>query len=248
MICPCTSTALCPEHVQSFTDILADVPGRLATMMVSVAKQSVMGGQGGSVKNDDNRPLPVDIGASDARLILRSELVAVVARVQHCLGAQPREQDRDIPGVCAWLARLMPTITRHPESVEWYGRIAKAYVRTTKAIDLPPERVRAGRCSCGEVLYTVTGRETVQCKPCGLRYNVRDMQDAEIARVRDYQDTAMTVIRVLAIAGIKIKRQRLEQWAARGQLTTTTDHRGTIYTVGHVYDLYNQMEGVDTRA
>ena len=116
-------------------------------------------------------------------------------------------------------------------------------MRTTKAIDLPPERVRAGRCACGTVLYTVAGRETVQCKPCGHRYNVRDMQDAEIAKVRDYQDTAMTVIRVLAIAGIKIKRQRLEQWAARGQLTTTTDHRGTIYTVGHVYDLYNQMEG-----
>lgn len=240
--CQC-STSLCAEHQQSFLDILADVPGRLATMMVSVAKQSVTGGQGGSVKNDDDRPLPVDMGASEARLILRAELVAVVVRVQHCLGVQPRDGDRDVPGVCAWLARLMPTLARHPEATEWYGRIRKAYDRTTKAIDLPPERVRAGRCSCNAVLYTVAGRETVQCKPCGLRYNVADMQDAEIAKVRDYQDTAMTVIRVLGIAGIKIKRKRLENWAARGQLTTTEDHRGKIYTVGHVYDLYNQMEG-----
>lgn len=245
MMCQC-STSLCPEHVQSFIDILGDIPDRLATMMVSVAKQSVMGGNGGSVKNDDDRPLPVDIGASDARLILRAELVAVVVRAQHCLGVQPRDKDRDIPGVCAWLVRLMPTINRHPEAAEWYGRIRKAYDRTTKAIDLPPERVRAGRCSCNAVLYTVTGRETVQCKPCGLRYNVADMQAAEIGKVRDYQDTAMTVIRVLGIAGIKIKRQRLEQWAARGQLTTTEDHRGAIYTVGHVYDLYNQMEGNNT--
>lgn len=243
MTCPC-STTLCAEHQQSFLDILGDVPDRLATMMVSIAKQSVTGGQGGSVKNDDDRPLPVNIGASDARLVLRAELVSVAVRVQHCLGIQPGEGEaRDMAGACTWLARHMPQMARHPECVDWYGRIRSAYDKTTKAIDLPPERVRAGRCSCNEVLYTVAGRETVQCKPCGLRYNVADMQAAEIAKVRDYQDTAMTVIRVLGLAGIKIKRKRLENWADRGQLTTTEDHRGRIYTVGHVYDLYNRMEG-----
>lgn len=243
MICPCTTTSLCAEHQQSFLDILADVPGRLATMMVSVSKQSVTGGQGGSVKNDDDRPLPVNIGASDARLILRAELVSVAGRVQHCLGTQIQPGRRTIPGVCTWLAGQMPAIVRHPESPDWYGRIRKAYDRTTKAIDLPPERVRAGRCSCNAVLYTVAGRETVQCKPCGLRYNVADMQAAEIGRVRGYTDTAAVVIRVLAAAGIKIKLTRLTNWADRGQLEYETTDAGRLYTVGNVYDLYNRMEG-----
>jgi hypothetical protein len=233
---------LCPEHQQSFIDILGDVPDRLATMGITIAKQAVTAGQGGSPKNDDDRPIPIDLGASEANTILRATFVTLTVRVQHCLGEQPRDQS--MRGCAAWLLKLMPRIAAHPESVQWYGDLAKAYARTTKAIDLPPERVRAGRCSCNAVLYTVAGRETVQCKPCGLRYNVADMQAAEIGRVRDYQDTAMTVIRVLGLAGIKIKRKRLENWAARGQLTTTEDHRGKIYTVGHVYDLYNQMEGV----
>jgi len=239
MTCPCTSTALCPEHVQSFIDILADIPGRLATMMVSIAKQSVMGGQGGSVKNDDNRPLPVDIGASDARTILRAEVVAVAVRVQHCLGVMPGEAEaRDMPGACAWLTRMMPRMTRHPEAPDWYGRIAKAYLRTTKAIDLPPERVRAGRCSCNEVLYAVVGRETVQCKPCGLRYNVRDMQDAEIAKVRGYSGPAAEVLRVLAFAGVKLKLKKLTSWAEHNQVTYSIVGGTKHYTVGDVHDVY----------
>jgi hypothetical protein len=229
---------LCAEHQQSFLDILGDVPDRLATMMVSVAKQAVMGGNGGSVKNDDDRPLPLNIGASDARLILRAELVSVVVRVQHCLGIQPRNTERDVPGVCAWLARHMPQIAGHPEATEWYGRIRKAYDRTTKAIDLPPERVRAGRCSCNAVLYTIEGRETVQCKPCGLRYNVQEMRDAEIAKVRGYTGTATEVLRVLAHAGIKMKLKKLTSWAEHKQVTYTVIDGTKHYTVGDVHDVY----------
>lgn len=242
MTCPCTTTSLCAEHQQSFLDILADVPDRLATMMVSVAKQSVTGGQGGSVKNDDDRPLPVNIGASDARLALRAELIYVIIRVRRCLG-EGRLFGGDVPAACAWLARLMPRMVQHPECGDWYTRIRAAYDRTTKAIDLPPERVRAGRCSCNAVLYTVAGRETVQCKPCGLRYNVADMQAAEIGKVRDYTDTAAVVLRVLAAAGIKIRLTRLTNWADRGQIDYETTDAGRLYTVGNVYDLYNRMEG-----
>lgn len=244
MICPCTATSLCAEHQQSFLDILGDVPDRLATMMVSVAKQSVIGGNGGSVKNDDDRPLPINIGASDARLALRAELVSVVVRVQHCLGVQPRDKDRDIPGVCAWLARLMPTMVRHPECGDWYARIRSAYDKTTKAIDSPPERVRAGRCpECHEVLYAGAGNEKVRCRPCGKSYDVAALQDEEIGRVRDYTNTAAVVLRVLAAAGIKIRLTRLTKWADRGQIEYETTDAGRLYTVGNVYDLYNRMEG-----
>lgn len=251
MTCPCTATSLCAEHQQSFLDILADVPDRLATMMVSVAKQSVTGGQGGSVKNDDNRPLPINIGASDARLALRAELVNVVARVQHCLGEHPRQ--RDVPGVCAWLATLMPRMTQHPECGDWYTRIRAAYDKTTKAIDTPPERVRAGRCyECNEVLYAGAGNEMVRCRPCGISYTVTNLQDEEIGRVRDYRAGAAMIVKVFAHAGIKLKLKTLASWADRGQVTFATTEDGRVYTVGDVYDVYNRAEGaklaVDTRA
>lgn len=242
--CECTATAICAEHQQSFLDILADVPDRLATMMVSIAKQSVTGGQGGSVKNDDNRPLPVNIGASEARHALRSELVSVIVRVRYCLGEGPRPGG-DVPAACAWLARLMPRMVQHPECGDWYTRIRAAYDKTTKAIDTPPERVRAGRCAeCHAVLYAGAGHEKVRCRACNLSYDVAALQDEEIGRVREYTNTAAVVLRVLAAAGIKIKLTRLTNWADRGQIEFQQHPDGSRhYTVGNVYDLYNRMEG-----
>jgi hypothetical protein len=239
--CQC-STSLCADHQQSFIDILGDVPDRLATMMVSIAKQSVTGGQGGSVKNDDDRPLPVNIGASDARLILRAELVSVAIRVQHCLGVQPRDNDRDVPGVCAWLARLMPRIVQHPEAVDWHHRILTAYTKTTKAIDLPPERIRAGKCViCLGTLYTVAGHEKVRCKPCNVSYVVADLQEAEREKIMDFTANAATVLRALEMAGTKIKLKTLTSWADRGQVAFTTDQRGRIFRVGDILKTVAEM-------
>lgn len=234
MTCPCTTTSLCAEHQQSFLDILADVPDRLATMMVSVAKQSVAGGQGGSVKNDDNRPLPINIGASDARLALRAELVSVIVRVRYCLGEGPRA-GADIPAACTWLARLMPRMTQHPECGDWYTRIRAAYDKTTKAIDLQPERIRAGMCpNCMGTLYTVAGHEKVRCRPCNVSYFVADLQAAERDKIMDFTANAATVLRALEMAGTKIKLKTLTSWADRGQVVFTADERGRIFRVGDI--------------
>lgn len=234
MTCECT-TILCPDHQQSFREILADIPDRLRTMRVSITKQAVIGGQGGKPTNDDDRPIPVNLGASDANHALRAELVTFTARLIHCLGETPK--DRTLTGVTSWAVKLMPRISVHPESVGWYERISKAYERTTKAIDLPPEKVRAGKCTCGLVLYTHEGRETVTCKPCGQTHNVTELQNTTLERLRNYEDTAANVIRALNGARIPLKMRKLTYWADHGQVPTTTDERGRIYRVGDVLDL-----------
>jgi hypothetical protein len=240
MKCEC-GTTLCPEHRQSFVDILADVPGRLNTMNVSIMKQSVMGGQGGSPQNDDDRPLPINLGAAEAQKALMVALVETCRRVRHCLPEGSLPSYAGIPG---WLASLMPRIVKHPESVDWYHRIRNAYEASTKAIDLPPERVRAGKCGeCGDVLYTVEGHEKVRCRPCGITYQVWELQTAELLQVRNYSGTATEVLRVLRRAEIKIRVTRLNKWADRGQVRFTPDERGRIFTVGDVHDTYKLMEG-----
>lgn len=236
MTCECTTT-LCEVHVQSFREILNDIPDRLATMHVSITKQAVMGGQAGKPVNDDDRPIPVNLGAAEANTQLRAELVNVTARVRHCLDQHPPTRDRNIPGVCNWLVRLLPAIARHPESVAWYTALSKAYERTTRAIDLPPERVRAGTCTCGTVLYTVEGRESVTCKHCGQTYDVAELQDSTLERLRNYQDTAANVIRALNGAQVPLKMRKLTYWADQGIITTTTDERGRLYRVGEILDV-----------
>ena len=140
-------------------------------------------------------------------------------------------------GVTLWATKLMPRIAAHPESVAWYANVHKAYERTTKAIDTPPERVRAGTCTCGLVLYSYEGRDSVTCKPCGETYSVTELQDATLERLRNYQDTAVNVIRALNGARVPLKMRKLTYWADAGTIPTTTDERGRIYKVGDVLDL-----------
>ena len=234
MTCDCTTT-LCGPHQESFKAILMDIPDRLSTMAVTITKQAVMGGQGGKPVNDDDRPLPVNLGASDANHALRAELVTFTARVIHCLGEQPK--DRSLRGVVAWAAQLMPRIGTHPESLGWYDTIHKAYELTTKAIDLPPERVRAGKCTCGQVLYSYEGHDTVTCKPCGETHDVTALQNATLERLRSYEDTAANVIRALNGAKVQLKMRKLTYWADHDIIPTTTDERGRVYRVGDILDV-----------
>jgi hypothetical protein len=231
---------LCDGHQQSFDSILADIPDRLGTMAVTISKQSVMGGQGGRPVNDDDRPLPVNLGAAEANHALRAELVTLTVRVQHCLCEQPR--DRSMTGVTAWLRALMPRIAKHPEAVQWYEAISRSYDRTTKAIDIAPERVRAGKCDgCDTVLYTVEGRETVKCKPCDLSHDVQELQAAELEKIRGYAGTAAQVVRALNHAEVKLKLRKLTYWADRGVVPTVEDERGRIYMVGDVLDAMDDI-------
>ena len=239
MTCEC-STTLCIPHQQSFDGILADIPDRLSTMAVTITKQAVMGGQGGKPTNDDDRPLPVNLGAADANQALRAELVNLTVRVQHCLTEQPH--DKTLPGVTAWLRKLMPRIAKHPEAVGWYTGISKAYDATSKAIDLPPERVRAGKCECGAVLYTVEGRQTVKCKPCNLTHDVQELQANELEKIRGYAGTAAQVVRALNHAEVKLKLTRLTMWADRDKISYTTDERGRVFVIGEVLDMMAKMD------
>lgn len=243
MKCECNTT-LCPEHRQSFLDILGDVPDRLATMNVSIRKQSVMGGQGGSPTNDDDRPLPINFGAAEAQRALVVTLVDTCKRVRYCLpeGKAPYPTLR---GAAEWMAGRMPAIVQRPESVHWYHDIRNAYDKAGQAIDLPAERVRAGRCwDCNQVLYATVGNEKVRCRPCLRSYDVAALQSQEIALVRAYTGTAAEVLRVLEHAGVRIKLKRLTSWADRGQVIYSTVDGIKRYTVGDVHDLYNQMEGI----
>lgn len=237
MKCEC-GTTLCQEHVQSFVDILSDVPGRLTTMNVSIMKQAVMGGQGGKPTNDDDRPLPVNLGAAEAQRELMVALAETCRRVRHCLPEGTLPSYAAIP---AWLTNLMPRIVQHPESVDWYHRIRNAYEATTKAIDLPPERIRAGKCAeCHAVLYTVEGHEKVRCRTCNVSYDVVTLQAAELDQVRGYTGTATEVLRVLHRAEVKIRLKQITSWAEWGQVQFTTVDGVKHYTVGNVLDVYEK--------
>ena len=237
MTCECTTT-LCEAHAASFGEILADIPDRLATMAVTITKQSVTGGQTGKPQNDDDRPLPVNLGASDANHALRAELVSFIARVIHCLGTTPK--DRSLRGVTAWAVQLMPRIAAHPESVAWYTGIERAYSRTTKAIDTPPERVRAGTC-CGTTLYTVEGRENVTCKQCGTTHDITELRTSELEKIMGYEANAAMIIKALDYAGTKIKFKTLTSWADRGHVTYTDTPDGRVFRVSDVLKTHAQM-------
>jgi hypothetical protein len=220
-------------------DILADVPAQLTAMNASITKQSVAGGQGGKVQNDDDRPMPINFGAAEAQKDLMLELAKVTRRIRHCL---PEGTCPSYPGIPKWITGLMPRIVNHPEAVDWYNGIRTAYEKTVKAIDLPPEQVRAGTCGeCNAPLYTAAGNEKVRCRPCGISYDVANLQGEMLERVLDYNSTAQQVVRVMTAAGIPMKLTRLTKWADRRQVAFTDSDIGRIFTVRDVLETHKAM-------
>jgi hypothetical protein len=160
--------------------------------------------------------------------------------VQHCLGEQPR--NRSMTGVTAWLRALMPRIAKHPEALQWYEALTRAYDATTKAIDIAPERIRAGKCpGCAVTLYTYEGREDVTCKPCAETYNVAELQADELEKIMSFEANAALIIKALDYAGTKIKFKTLTSWADRGHVVYTETAEGREFRVSDVLKTHALM-------
>lgn len=236
-LCEC-GTVLCAYCQQSFLDILTDIPHQLTAMNASITKQAVTGGQGGKPVNDDDRPTPINFGAAEAQRDLMLELARTCRRIRHCLPEGTLPSHKGIP---KWMADLMPRIVQHPESVDWYQGIRGAYEKAVRVIDLPAERVRAGECQCGQILYATAGKESVKCRDCETSHNVKDLQADTLSKVLDYADTAQRIVDVFNGAGHTLRLTRLTKWADRRQVAFTETDIGRVFTVRDVLQTYNEM-------
>lgn len=167
-------------------------------------------------------PVPADLGALD-RLHAAENTITTWARI---LGA-------DVAGLsaaCMWLAEHVAELQHHPAAGEAFGQLHAACAQLERLVDRPPGGHRlVGMCDCGRTLYAPHGRDVVQCKPCGAKWNVTESQ---AILLKHLDGRLVTVPEALDMAGWLDTDRTREQirklitgWTKRGQLAA----HGTIW-------------------
>lgn len=160
----------------------------------------VGGGSIGFVSNGgDEQPLPINLAATESKLLLRDRLVSWCRDLWESNAA--REEDGAIPpldlrpGVLAasrWLMRHPSWIALHPAVDELYDEIRETIRLAWRAVDSAPDKVYIGTCStplegehdddqdqpsaCDEELYAREGDWEKRCQACGTIHDVRQRQ------------------------------------------------------------------------
>lgn len=160
-------------------------------------------------------PMPVDLGAADRYRTAEND-VTTWSRV---LGADVT----GLPAACIWLAAHVDDVRHHPAAAEAFGQLRAACAQLERLVDRPPGGYRlVGMCDCGKTLYAPHGRDVVQCKPCGAKWDVAESQ-AILLKHLDGQ--LVTIPEALDMAGWLDTDRTREQirklivgWVKRGQL------------------------------
>lgn len=174
------------------------------------------------------KPLPIDIGASEALDLLNATLWPWVCEGIESHPGTPFVVSAGVVGLSRALLRLHGWLQGHPDGQLAIDEVAYAVKGATRAIDSDPTRVCLGRCGyveddevCDEWLYVTRGARVARCRTCGSDYDVEERERGllELARDRLVTTTeACAAVRTYGVEGQNITREQVRQWKSRGRL------------------------------
>ncbi len=141
-----------------------------------------------------------------------------------CMGIRFRRPPSALAEALSWLATQAEWLRHQPEAAEAFDELDDACAQLARLVDRPGrggERL-VGMCDCGRTIYASHGRDVVQCKPCGARWNVTESHDILLKHL---DGKLVTVPEALDMAGwLDVDRTReqirklLTGWVGRGQV------------------------------
>lgn len=250
-----TDTTLCGGCLNELLTALRDVPWLVEQLAVTLTRQARLGDRNGPRSSE--RPLPYDLGASDALDALTATLLAWARLI-----ADRRNVHLDTPQrpetLAAWL-RMWPTeLATHPDAGDLHDEILYATGNARRTIDRRPDLKFVGPCDsygatvlpdnghngCGEDLYAHLNAKTIQCQTpqCYAVYDVEQRRAWLLEAAVDQLRTARQLADELPwIAGVTITAKRIGMWATRGKLAVYGPHpqdprEAQRFRVGEVID------------
>jgi len=217
---------------------------------VTLSRQDRIGVQQGGHKpgKEVERPLPYNVGASEAGWILHEVLTSTARDL-----AEQRGLDLDCvdttPSIAAWLARHADAIRHDPGGGQTYDELTDAITAARRIIDAPAGRIFAGPCGsetdagrCGADLYAHVDAPSVSCRECGAKWDTGERRADLLARARDRLATATEIERMLPwFLGAPITAKNIRVWASRKRIMAKGDQRGEwMYRIGDVVDQHNR--------
>ena len=232
---------LCRTHTDDLAaDLAAVVGGLLDELDITLTRQDrVTAGRAGG--RNPERPLPLNLHASEVASNLNSTLNAWALDT-----ARLHEDERDslanihyseTAEVAAWLSRNLATLRLHSDAGQAHSEITHAIREARRAIDRPLDYMPLGQCGsdhdgapCETVVYGHPERQWATCQGCGARHRISDRLEWMLEHLRAQLVTIPEAVGVAYLAGKRTTEDKLRLMAGRErfpQVGTTADGKPT---------------------
>ena len=215
---------VCQACADKLSRALGDVPALWAELDVVLTRQSRYSdpeGRGG------DKALPFNLKASDTGEALRGTLNTWCRLIAEERG---KELPEDHPAAVArWLLNHVTWLRHHRAGADAVDEITSVVHKVRYIVDRPAERIYAGPCKdCNGDMYGKPGAAMVECRPCGLEYDVAEMVAWMQHEARQRLVTAKEAIVLLGRFGLPLSQKTIEKWRQRERLFAHPEPRGGV--------------------
>jgi hypothetical protein len=200
--------------------VLAEIPWLAGELETSIQQQRGIDyrGLGGSPSNE--RPMPYNLPASEARRTLRN---AMHTAVRFCNEEHIRHQSStdalpvdNLESMSRYLMWRVDGLGLSDMGWQFLDDIVRASDACRRVIDRKPERRYAGPCECGRDLYHKPGAAQVKCADCERTYDVGELYGWMREQVRDLLFSARDAASLLCKFNLETKQTTIDKWHERG--------------------------------
>jgi hypothetical protein len=211
---PVAEGLVCMRCSDRLERALGDIPAlweELDTVLTKQARYAAAEARRGE------RSLPFNPEASEIGWVLRNTLATWCRLIGEERGkALPEDHPT---AVARWLLNHVTWLRHHKAGAEAVEEITSAVNAVRRIVDRPAERIYAGPCKdCGGDMYGKPDAASVDCRPCGLSYNVTEMLEWMRAQVYGRLVTAREGVILLSRFGLPIQQKTIDKWWERKRI------------------------------
>ena len=148
-----------------------------------------------------------------------------------------------VPLAIVFLSAHLDDLAHSPCADEAWEELSHATAALERMVDRRAAARFAGKCAiCGTDLYAGTEAVTVECRPCGVTFEMEKMRADMLDQLADRLVRASEAAHILPGLGTIVSRQDISNWDARGLLMAHgTDEKGRpLYRVSEVLTVANR--------
>ena len=188
----------------------------------------------GSPSAGAEKPLPINLPASEARETLRGLLVSWI---RLCAEEGVRSTDHrhnlpedNLPAMSRWLLWRVDGLLLHEAGSDCIDEITSAVAHCYRLVDRPPEREYVGPCAgCTRDLYCRPGEPKGECRHCGRPWDNEERWTWMQAQMTGRLVTAREGATLLSRVGLATQQGTIDKWRERKRITerghNTQGHR-----------------------
>ena len=240
---PLGGDSICSNCAQTLQVALGNISSYWRDLDTVRARQTRYGDAGG--RTGAEKALPVDLRFLDwdgdgsrlveavrltvvtwTRVVLEERPITEGPTHPACLHVSCSRLNRsrppadNIPACCVYLLGHADWVRTQHWAPEILDELLDVERQLRRLVDRPRERIYAGPCrECNGDMYGRPGAAKVDCRPCGLEYDVAEMVDWMRSRVYGRLVTAREAVMLLGRFGLSVQQKTIDKWVERKRLS-----------------------------